>query len=85
MNKQPEIQLGQNGFIFLVSTPTIFELDLIGKNLQMNGIENILKYPDADETTVETPAVFVKAEQKENALSLISSLDLTDFTLTNGK
>jgi hypothetical protein len=69
-----------DGYIQILTTPTIFEMDLVGKNLQMNGIEAVWFYPDTDELS----SLFVRHNQKENALSILSSLDLTDFTTHNG-
>lgn len=90
MNKQPDITNGithpknLDGYIQLLTTPTIFEMDLIGKNLQMNGIDAIWFYPDALELPSEISSLFVKSDQKEKALSILASLDLTDFITYHG-
>ncbi len=69
-----------DGYVFLLSTPTMFEMDLIGKNLHMNGVDALWFYPDTIDVPNELPSLFVKTEQKENALSILASLDLLDFT-----
>ncbi len=73
------------GFVRLLSTSTIFAMDLIGKNLQLNGIEAQWNYPDSIETEYESATLFVKIEQQEQALSILTSLDLLDFTTYNVK
>jgi hypothetical protein len=73
------------GFVHLLSTSTIFAMDLIGKNLQLNGIEAQWNYPDAVDTDTEPAILFVKIEQQEQALSILASLDLLDFTIHNDK
>ncbi len=73
------------GFIYLLSTPTIFAMDLIGKNLQMNGIEIQWNYPDIINAENEPAILFVKLEQQAQTLSILASLDLLDFTINHGK
>ncbi len=72
------------GYHQLLSTSTIFEMDLVGKNLHMNGIDAVWFYHDPVENPDEISSLFVRNDQKENALSLLTSLDLTDFTTHNG-
>lgn len=74
-----------NGFVFLLSTSTIFAMDLIGKNLQMNGIDAQWNYADVSDTEHEPSRLFVKMGQHEQALSILTSLDLLDFTIHHGK
>ncbi len=73
------------GFVHLLSTPTIFAMDLIGKNLQMNGIDAQWNYPDPIDAEHEPVILFVKIEQQEQALSILISLDLLDFIIPNVK
>ncbi len=73
------------GFVYLLSTPTIFDMDMIGKNLQMNGIDVQWNYADVIDAENERSTMFVKKEQHEQALSILTSLDLLDFTTQNGK
>jgi hypothetical protein len=73
------------GFVHLLSTPTIFAMDLIRKNLQLNDIETQWNYPDVINAENESAILFVKLEQHEQALSILTSLDLLDFTIQNGK
>ncbi|MDP1678007.1 MAG: hypothetical protein Q8L88_14205 [Bacteroidota bacterium] len=78
----PEIS---NGFVHLLSTSTIFAMDLIGKNLQMNGINTQWSYSDVIDVENGPSKLYVKKEQQEQALSILTSLDLLDFTIQNGK
>lgn len=73
------------GYIQLLSTANIFGMDLVGKNLQMNGIDALWFYPDPVELPDGYSTLFVKAEQKEQAAAMLASLDLNDFTLNNGE
>jgi len=73
------------GFIHLLSTPTIFSMDLIGKNLQMNNIETQVKYSNEIDAENEPSLLYVKMEQQEQALSILTSLDLLDFTMRHDK
>ncbi len=73
------------GFVYLLSTPTIFDMDMIGKNLQMNGIDVQWIYADTIDAEQVRSTMFVKKEQREQAQSIITSLDLLDFTITHGK
>jgi len=73
------------GFIHFLSTPTIFAMDLVRKNLQMNGIETQVKYPDEIDAVHEHALLYVKMEQQEQALSILTSLDLLDFTIHHVK
>ena len=73
------------GFVHLLYTPTIFAMDLIGKNLQMNGIDAQWNYPDPIDAEHEPAILFVKIEQQEQALSILISLDLLDFIIPNVK
>ena len=92
MNKKPDLKMTNTvsqpksveGYIQLLSTPTIFEMDLVGKNLQMNGIDVVLFYPDVIDHPDEISALLVKSDQKEKALSILASLDLTDFVTYYG-
>lgn len=68
-------------YVPLLSTNTIFELDLVGENLRMNGIDLLINYPDMIEQSNERPTVFVRAGQKEQALSVLTSLELMDFII----
>lgn len=72
-----------DGYVQLLSSPTIFEMDLVGKNLQMNGIDALWFYPENIEHQDELPLLFVRTEQKENALNILTSLDIIDFTTLN--
>jgi len=74
-----------DGYTHMLSTPTIFAMDLVGKNLQMNGVDAVWFYSDPIEGMDELSSLYVKTEQKENALSILTSLDLTDFTTSHGK
>ncbi len=73
------------GFVHLLYTPTIFAMDLIGKNLQMNGIDAQWNYPDPIDAEHEPAILFVKIGQQEQALLILTSLDLLDFTIHHGK
>lgn len=73
------------GFIYCLSTSTIFEMDLIGKNLQMNGIEAYWNYTDTIDSENGISTLFVKQVQLEQAHSILHTLDLIDFTIHNGK
>ncbi len=77
-------QHAPDGYILLLSTPNIFGMDLVAKNLQMNGIDAVCFYPDPVELRDGASTLFVKAEQKEQASVMLASLDLIDFTITNG-
>jgi hypothetical protein len=72
-------------YIFLLSTSTIFAMDLIGKNLQLNGIDAQWNYPDVIDAETEPTKLFVKIEQQEQALSILTSLDIMDFTTHHDK
>ena len=73
------------GFSKLLSAQSIFAMDLIGKNLQLNGIDVQLTFPDPIENSNEMPSLMVKNGQTEKALSILTSLDLLDFTSLNDK
>ncbi len=73
------------GFVHLLSASTIFAMDLIVKNLQMNGIDVQWNFPDEMDAENEPITLFVKMEQQERALSILTSLDLLDFTIHHGK
>jgi hypothetical protein len=73
------------GYVLLVTTPDIFSMDLVGKNLRMNSIEALWSAPDPVDHPSEQPSLFVKAEQKEQAMAVLTSLDLIDFTTLNGQ
>lgn len=93
MNKQSENTINSvishpanpEGYTQILSTPTIFAMDLVGKNLQMNGIDAVWFYPDPIEDGEGKSMLFVKTDQQENARSVLDSLDITDFTSLNGK
>jgi len=74
-----------DGFVHLLSTSTIFAMDLIGKNLNMNGVDALWTYSDMIDAEHELSILFVKVEQQENALSILTSLDLLDFTIHHDK
>lgn len=73
------------GYILLLNTTNIFSMDLVGKNLKMNGIDAMWSFPDPVEFPEGDSALFVKAEQKDQALDVLTSLDLIDFTKTHGQ
>ncbi len=73
------------GYAFLLSTPTVFAMDLIGKNLQMNGIDALWFYPELMDDHNEIPSLYVKSGQQEHANSILASIDLLDFVLPNDK
>lgn len=73
------------GYVLLVTTPDIFSMDLVGKNLRMNSIQAQWSVPDPVDHPEEQPSLFVKAEQKEQAMAVLASLDLIDFTTLNGQ
>ncbi|MFZ4620270.1 MAG: hypothetical protein ACOYNS_06915 [Bacteroidota bacterium] len=73
------------GYVHLVSTANIFDMDLVAKNLQMNGIDAVWSNPDPVEQPEDPSLLFVKAEQKEQAVAVLTSLDLNDFTIPNGR
>lgn len=54
-------------------------MDLVGKNLKMNGIEAVWFYPDPVDHPEEIPELFVPVGQQEQARSVLASLDLADF------
>lgn len=77
-------EASDDGFVELWRVPHLFAMDLIAKNLQMNGISVRCASADAsDDTTVE-PRVFVHPSQLEQARTLLSTLDLLDFTNGHG-
>jgi hypothetical protein len=73
------------GYIELLTASTIFSMDLIGKNLAMNSIDAYWEYSDITNEMDEPSKLFVKPEQQEQALSILTSLDLMDFTSHHGK
>jgi hypothetical protein len=73
------------GFLLFLFTSTFFAMDLVGKNLQMNGVDAVWFYPDLNELPEDRPSLYVRADQKEQALTVISSLDLTDFITYHGQ
>jgi hypothetical protein len=73
------------GYLPLLSSTNYFEMDLVGKNLQMNGIDAVWSYPDLTEQPAERPSLFVRSGQQEQAQAVISSLDLTDFIEYHGQ
>jgi hypothetical protein len=73
------------GYHPLLTTATFFEMDLIGKNLLMNGIDAVWNYPDQAEQPAERPSLFVRTGQQEQAQAVIVSLDLTDFITYHGQ
>lgn len=72
-------------YIELLTTSTIFAMDLIGKNLQMNGVDTYWNYSDETSEQKKPSKLFVKPDQQEQALSILTSLDLLDFISHNGK
>ncbi|MFA6456442.1 MAG: hypothetical protein WCW40_06420 [Bacteroidota bacterium] len=68
-----------DGYLRLLTTPTMFDMDLVGKNLRMNGVDALWFYPDPVDQSEELPVLFVPVGQKEQAHSVLASLDLTDF------
>ncbi len=74
-----------DGYTYLLSTPTVFAMDLVGKNLQMNGIDALWFYPDAVDDHNDIPSLYVKDGQHEKAKSILVSLDLLDFAVPNDK
>lgn len=93
MNNQTEIKKTNGaahpknleGYAFLLSTPTVFAMDLVGKNLQMNGIDALWFYPESIDNINEMPSLYVKSGQQEHANSILASLDLLDFAIPNDK
>lgn len=73
------------GYVPLLFTATYFDMDLVGRNLQMNGVDAVWHYPDLNELPADHPSLYVRADHREHAMSVISSLDLTDFILYHGK
>lgn len=73
------------GFVYLLSTATLFSMDLIGKNLQLNGIDVQWNYADGSEAENGPSTLYVKKEYHEQALSILTTLDLLDFTTHHGK
>jgi hypothetical protein len=74
-----------DGYLLLLTTPDMFSMDLVGKNLQMNGIHTVWSVPDPVDMPGVPCSLFVRTEQKEQALSILTSLDLIDFTTTHGQ
>ncbi len=74
-----------DGYLLLLTTPDMFSMDLVGKNLQMNGIDAVCSSPDPIDMPGGPSSLFVKKEQKDQALSILTSLDLIDFTTTHGQ
>jgi hypothetical protein len=75
------------GFRLLCTCPSYFALDLVGKNITMNGVDAVWHYPDLSpftEQPAELPSLYVRAEQADQANAVIASLDLTDFTDHHG-
>ncbi|MDD8018614.1 MAG: hypothetical protein PHP42_09600 [Bacteroidota bacterium] len=66
----------------LLTTPTEFEMALIVKNLEANGVSgkwfNPMQYG-----TKEYPRLFVLPKDVHRATDLLKELDLLDFTLLN--
>ncbi len=79
-----ESAVPEEGFVPLLTVPHIFALDLIGKNLQLNGITIRSTATDASDETTEPPHIFVPRAQEEQARRLLSTLDLMDFTNGHG-
>jgi hypothetical protein len=73
------------GYLPLLFTATYFDMDLVGRNLQMNGVDAVWHYPDLNELPADRPSLYVRADHMEHAVSVISSLDLTDFIIYHGK
>lgn len=73
------------GFERFLSTESFFAMDLVGKNLQMNGVDAHWTYPDLTEEPASVPELYIRTEQKEQALTVIASLDLSDFIRYHGQ
>ncbi len=67
------------GYTLLSTSRSLFELDLLVKNLSMNGISVRRRDPDPTEPSDSLPALLVRTGQVEQALALIASMELTDF------
>jgi hypothetical protein len=66
----------------LLLSPTIFELELIAKNLEANGISVYSSNPQKFGVN-QLPMLYVKKDQKQKAADIVADLDLTDFSLPN--
>lgn len=80
-----DIQSIPEGYLPLLSSANYFEMDLVGKNLQMNGIDALWSYPDLTEQPAERPSLYVHSGQHKQAQAVITSLDLTDFIEYHGQ
>jgi len=70
----------------ILATPSMFEMDLIVRNLAHNGIDG--KWFDPHMFNVDVLCrLFVAKEQSEQAHTIVQELDLIDFTIkgSNGK
>lgn len=73
-----------DGYAVLLATGTFPAMDLVGKNLTMNGIDAVWTFPDLHEQPDARPLLFVRHGQQEQALAILANLDLTDFTSNYG-
>lgn len=80
-----KIQFEGEGYVFLGSASTIFELDVVSKNLQLNGFEIKSYYPDLFNQQEEHPSLFVRRDKKAEAEALLNVLELHDFITTHGE
>jgi hypothetical protein len=73
------------GYERFLSAESYFAMDLVGKNLQMNGVDAHWTYPDLTDEPSSVPELYIRSEQKEQALTVIASLDLSDFIRYHGQ
>lgn len=60
---------------------TMAEMDVVVKNLQINGVDAIAFYFPSFRTQTMNPTLYVKKEMLARAKEILSSLDLNDFLL----
>ncbi|MFA6540312.1 MAG: hypothetical protein WCT99_01820 [Bacteroidota bacterium] len=66
----------------LVSTATIFEMELIAENLRANGVD-VHWFDVGQYGTLDGAKLFVKKEAAVSAITILNTLDLIDFTVVH--
>lgn len=66
----------------LVTTATIFEMELIAENLRANGVD-VHWFDVGQHSTPDGVKLFVKRASAESATTILKTLDLIDFTVAH--
>lgn len=69
-----------NSYAFFCESPTMFEIELVAKNLEENGVP-VQWFDRRQYHTQNLPVLYVQNGSTEKAFAILQSLDLLDFII----